>query len=656
MEAAASAVVPARRPWALGAVVGPRAGTWLLGFAPVLYLGLRGGGYDAVVRGEATLAIAWLLLIGALIGVLPRQRLGVAAWTAFALLGAFAVWTALATGWSGSVERTMAEVSRLGGYLALFGLAAAVLSSRAALTPTLNGLACAFGVLAGLSVLSRLHPAWFPHDDIQTFFPGSTERLNYPLNYANGLGSFIAIGVPIVFSRASQARTLLGRATAAAAAPLLVLDIVLTVSRGGILTAVVGLVVFVALIPRRLPTLATGLVAGSGSAILVAALLARSDLRNGLTTAAVGGQRREMIAYVLVVCAGVGLMQASLVLLTRAARRPGWVRVSRRTAAGALVASALIAVVIALAAGLPHRLSTEWNDFKRPEVTGSSATNLYTRLGTVSGSRRYQYWQAALSAYRSQPLRGIGPGTFESWWAQHGSVAEFIRNGHSLYLETMAELGIVGLVLIATLFVGVLGLGVWRALRAPPTGRVALATCTAGFAAFSAAAGYDWVWQIAVVPTVGLMLAAAIVAWRHPAQPSAAQAPGWGSRALLAGAAIGAVVAIVIPLSATASLRASQAAARSGDRAAALKDVNDALDVEPYAASAYVQRALIQEQAGDFRSASAEISSAIARAPGDWRLWVVRSRLDIESGRARAAVDDYRRARVLNPRSPLFAP
>jgi len=44
-------------------------GAWVLTFAPVLYLGLRGGGYDAVVRGEVGIAVWWLLAVGALAGL-----------------------------------------------------------------------------------------------------------------------------------------------------------------------------------------------------------------------------------------------------------------------------------------------------------------------------------------------------------------------------------------------------------------------------------------------------------------------------------------------------------------------------------------------------------------------------------------------------------
>ncbi len=109
-------------------------------------------------------------------------------------------------------------------------------------------------------------------------------------------------------------------------------------------------------------------------------------------------------------------------------------------------------------------------------------------------------------------------------------------------------------------------------------------------------------------------------------------------------------------LAATEELRSSQADAARGDVSASLAHASDALAVEPYAASPRLQLALLRERQGDLGGAAGEIAAATNREPGDWRLWLTRSRIALERGEAGAGVDAFRRARSLNPRSPLFQP
>src|ERR1700752_1013001 len=136
------------------------AASWTLAFALVAYLALRDGGYDTIVRSEAGVAIWWIILLSALAGILPA-RIGRSGWVAIGLLAAFAVWTALAIGWSQDTESGVVELGRLAAYLGVLVLAIA-LQGRTAARHTVNGLACAIGLVTMLAVLSRLHPQAFP--------------------------------------------------------------------------------------------------------------------------------------------------------------------------------------------------------------------------------------------------------------------------------------------------------------------------------------------------------------------------------------------------------------------------------------------------------------------------------------------------------------
>jgi Tfp pilus assembly protein PilF len=102
-------------------------------------------------------------------------------------------------------------------------------------------------------------------------------------------------------------------------------------------------------------------------------------------------------------------------------------------------------------------------------------------------------------------------------------------------------------------------------------------------------------------------------------------------------------------------LHASAAAVQRNDGDAALRHAIDAKNLEPWAASPYLQLALVEEQLGNLRAGRRWIEKAIRRSPVDWRLWLVAARIETKTDDLAAARRSLRRARALNPRSPLFA-
>jgi hypothetical protein len=446
----------------------PAIAAWTLAFALVAYLALSNGGYDTVVRSQVGVAVWWIVLLGALAGILPG-RIGRAGWVAIGLLAGFALWTGLASGWSESAERSTIELGRLATYLGVLVLAVA-LQGRAAARHTINGLACAIGLVTVLAVLSRLHPQWFPANDHLEFLgPGSARRLSYPLNYWNALAAFAAIGVPLLLGIALAARTLAGQALAAAALPLSALCIYLTVSRGGALALVVGLVVFLALVPLRLHALGALLAATAGSAILISATSQRDALQDGVSTAAATGQGTHVLWLVLIVCAGVALLQVAMGLAARHLARPAVLAAGRRATALRALAVIALAAVVAIGAGVPGAVGDRWQQFRAVPgtVAVGSQDDVFSRLQAVGGTGRYQFWEAAWDAHATAPWKGTGPGTFEFWWARNGTLPDFVRDAHSLYFETLAETGFVGIALLAGLLLWLIGAAVVRSLRAP---------------------------------------------------------------------------------------------------------------------------------------------------------------------------------------------
>lgn len=625
--------------------------TWALGFGLVVYLGLKGGGFDPLVHDQVGIAVWWVLLATVLVGALPRRRPGPLGWAALGLLVAFVAWTALSLSWTESVERTWADLARVAGYLAVFALALFARDSRGArrmVAAVAAGIAC----VALVGLLSRLHPSWFPEAaETPRFLASSRERLSYPLNYWNALAALIAIGLPLLLQVATCAKSTAARALAAAAMPALALTAFLTLSRGGIAAAFLALAVFLALSPDRLPKALTLLVTAAGGAILIAAGDSRDAFRHGLTNAAAERQGDEMLAIVLAVCLVVGLVQAGITIGLKRGTRPGWTEVSRRQALAAGAAVLLAALVVGAALDAPGRASDAWSEFKHQGGPGKGTG----RLTSVAGEARYQFWGSAVDENATRPLAGTGSGTFEYWWDRNGDTRGRVRDTHSLYMQTLGELGIVGLALLAAFLAAILVGGARAALRASRRARPQLAAAVAGCAAFCIVAAFDWMWQIPVLPVATLLLASVLVTAGSRSRGGGAALPWLPLRTAVALLAVAAILATAVPLAATDLVRRSEADARSGDLAAALGAARSAQNVEPSAATPRLQEALLLEQEGRLRPAAAAARAATERESTNWRTWLVLSRIEAERGRAAAAVSDYRKARSLNPRSYLFS-
>ena len=592
-----------------------------------------------------------MLLLAIVVGVLPLRRLGLWAWVPLAILAAYVAWTLLSFSWTESSERTAADLGRISVFLGVFALALFVRGPNAA-RRMVAAVGAAIVVVSLVALASRLHPGWFTDaDETARVLTSTRNRLAYPLNYWNGLAVLIAIGLPLVLHLATSARSVAVRALAAAALPAMALTLFFTLSRGGAIAAAAALLVFIAFTSDRVPKVATLLLSATGGAILIAAATQRDALESGFANAAARDQGNEMLGITVLVCVVVGLLQAALSLGLTDNTRPAWTRPSQRQAAWGLGGGLVVALVVALALNAPGKASNAWSDFKSPEnpVHGTA------RLESFRGNGRYQYWSSAADQNASDPLTGTGSGTFEYWWARNGDLPGFVRDAHSLYMETLGELGIIGLALIAGFLVAVLATGASRTLRSARRRRSQLAAALAGCAAFCVGATYDWVWELAVLPIAFLLLAAVLVTAGDPSEPSGDTAFPWSTRLAMALVSVAAIVAIAIPLTSASLISDSQNDVGAGDLAGALDAARSAERVQPYAATPYLQEALVLELRGDLAGGAAQARAATRREATNWRTWLILSRIDAERGDVRASIASYRRARSLNPRSPLFA-
>jgi O-antigen ligase len=621
------------------------AATSVFAFGIVLFLGLEGGGFDPLVHDQVGIAVWWILLLAALVGAIPRLKPTNRGLVAIGFLFAFVVWTALSLRWTESTGLTSADLARVLLYLGVFTIA---LGLRASAEPRrlVGAVTGAIVVLAVIALLSRLHPAWFPSaEQTANLLPESRERLSYPLNYWNGLGALIAIGVPLVLTLAASARTAVVRGLAAAAFPALCLTIFFTLSRGSIAAAGVGTIVYLAFARDRLPkfvVLGVGIV---GAAILVAFAAGHHSVREGLADATARHQGNELLLLAVIVCALVGLVVIALTAWLGSERRPVWTYLSRGTSQGLLAGTIVVLIVAFFAAGGPHRVSHAWNEFRHGEGAGFGTQ----RLNSLAGESRTLLWRSALAETGSKPLTGTGSGTFALWWTRDARGSESVQDAHSLYLQTLGELGIVGFIFLTGFILTVLIGGGVAAVRAGPDEDWLLAAALAGCLSFFISSAVDWTWQIPAIPISMLLLAAVLVGPGTEWRPLP-----WAGRIGVVVLGLLAILAIAVPLASTSLLRSSQSEVREGNLEGALEDARSAQNIQPGAGEPRLQEALVLELRNELDGAAEAAREATDKVPTDWRNWLVLSRIEAERGRADGSVAAYRKARSLDPLGPLF--
>lgn len=636
--------------------------TWLLAALLVVYLGLKHGGYDPIPRDQLGIAIWWAVLVGVAVEALPVPGRTRASLAALLLLGGFTAWTALSLGWTESSERTATELARVTTYLGVFVLGICLVTRRrGAARHVLGGVTFGLALLAALGVLSRLHPAWFPVNELGKVLPGIEiqRRLDYPLGYSSAVGALAGMTLPLLLAATAWPRTLVAQALSAAAIPIAGLTLYLATSGTGAAVAGTAMLALLLLSPDRLPKLLTLAVGTGGGAVLAAAVASRDELARGLPTSAAESQGTEVLWIAIAVCAAVALAQVLISLAVRRIDRPSMLGIGRREALIATAVALAVALPVALAAGAPHEISHRWEVFKgRGNGPGDEPSGPSSILD-FHGAGRYQFWQAAVDASETASWKGLGPGTFEFWWVQHGSYSGYVRNAHSLYLENLAELGIPGLLLIAGFVFSVLGIGATRSLRGPPDERLPLAAATAGAAGFAMAAALDWVWQLGALPVAFMLLSAVAVSGFSLREPRSGRNRrrrrtnrrhfNLAQRLAVVAVAIAAIATIWPPLHAATEMRRSWIDASKGDLAAALDRAQSAADAEPDAALPRLQEALVLERQGNLVAAAAAAKVATDKEAANWRTWLILARLEAERDRIDPALRAFARAHDLNP-------
>jgi O-antigen ligase/polysaccharide polymerase Wzy-like membrane protein len=607
------------------AVVGEIA-SGVVSFAAVAGLGGDNGGYFPTTWGWAAVALCGIAAALLALAGVPRLRPIEKLFLIVVL--ALVVCTFFSSFWSISVTRSMLEGERSLVYLG--SAAVAVLVSRRA-----GGRAVVIGSWAGITAVSsyalvtRLFPVQFG-----VFDPLSGNRLSTPVGYSNGLGIFAALGLLLAVGLAARSGAIVKMA-ASASAVVLLLALYFTFARGAWAALLFGVAAAVAVDRRRLQ-LATTTLAFAVCPALAVWYASRSDALTHIdvtsSAAQHDGHSVAVVAVFLMTFAALGaLLLDSLGLEHRLRVGPRL----RYAVVGALAVVVVVSVAFALVRyGTPSQIARDaWSSFTTPSNEVAPNEDLNARLASLAGSGRIDHWRVAGHEIAAHPWLGSGAGTYGEYWFQHRPVPLIVHDAHNLYLETLAELGPIGLALVVLLLSTLLAA---TARAGTPLAACAFGACVA----YTLHATVDWDWELPCILVAIMFPALAVLG-----DPSS-RIPGVWLRALLVGvtAATGAFALFTLIGNIDLSRSISLSDATKWRQAASA--ARSARDYAPWSAEPLRALAVAQGGLDQIDAARANLRAAVDMEPRDWSLWYQLSEVSLGPARHHA----FAEARRLNPR------
>ncbi len=323
-------------------------------------------------------------------------------------LAGLVAWFALSISWSTLPDRSWDYADRALVYL-LFAALGLWLAART--RDLANGLCLLLGAVVVWSLAGKVLP--FVHD----YGPPALARLSAPVGLWNQLAVLGAFALPLALWRRRLAGTLLAYGW--------IVALLLTYSRGGILTALVVVAAWLALTDERSESAATLAAAAISAGVVVAIAFALPGVTSNGQSSHV--RWRDGLIFGVLLLAGA----AAAVALERLPR-PRLPALRRGPlAVTVLLAGAAVLFVVLKGAG------------------SGAIGNGGGRLGSTSSNFRFVWWRQAWDSFHGHELAGTGAGTFHLANLRfRESYLDFTIEPHNLPLQFLAEAGVVGLALL----------------------------------------------------------------------------------------------------------------------------------------------------------------------------------------------------------------
>jgi O-antigen ligase len=612
--------------------------------ALIVYMGFNAGGYFPGTPAIGALIMAALLLLRLFLAEEPLEGFTRTSVAAIAMLVIYTVVALLSATWSHSTSRALLAYDRDLVYLLTFTLYATLRPSPADIRWMLRWIMLGIAVVCLAGLISRVLP------NIWHTAPGiANQRLSYPITYWNALGILTTLGIILgVYMSSSAEEPWPIRIAGAALVPLLCATLYFTFSRGSMAAAAVGVIVYALVArPRLLPGALVAVVPVAAVVVYVAYhanLLATPD---PTTPAAIKQAHHVALALGLGILVSAALRFACAHWLDPGLQRRGIAdRIERRRRITLLSATGALALVLILVFSVPSSVAHDWNQFLHSSSSPTAGGDLRTRLTSFSSNGRIALWRTAIQAFDAKPLNGEGAGTYQLLWDRSEPVYEQNVNAHGLYFETMAEMGLLGLVPLV-LFIGAVLVGLFRRARGPE--RVVYAAIGSATLAYFLHAGVDWDWQM---PVIGIgIFAASGFALRPTLGGSRWWNPRPNTRMLLA---VGCLATAVLPLMIIASqsrLHSAEVDLRASKCEAATRAALSEIGWLPSRPEAYEIFGYCDLERGFAKLGVQAMQEAINHDPGNWEPRYSLALADAADGvnpRAAAA-----QALLMNPKDPL---
>lgn len=502
-----------------------------------------------------------LVLLAIAIGVvgLRRARTPAAVRLALAGLAAYTALSFLSILWAKVPGDAWEGADRTLVYLVVFALLATW--RRPAQSAALL-LAAWVLALAGLAIFTILHVNAAAGDagQLHALMPGG--RLVDPADYTNANAALWMIACfPAAILASAKRMPALVRGLLAGAAVALAAAALYSQSRGSVYSTPIVLALVFLFLPGRARTFATLVPIVAGIAVTVPPILRLDEhVEAGATAVSAAHSATLWVLVASVLVAVVVALAAAIESRTK---------ISEQAEASVHRGVATIGIVLLiglLAGGLVaignpiKEVKHEWKTFTSQKGYAANEEG-ESRLISGLGSSRSDFYRVAWHEFVEHPLLGIGADNFAVPYLRMRHSEETPRYPHSVELRTLSQAGVVGLA-IALVGLGAALLACRRALRSSDSlTRAVAAAALAGFGYWVVHGSFDWFFEYAALGAAAFALLG-LACSLSPPDPLGIALGGPGSATITLGAPGSATITLGGPGSAAITMRGS-----SGGRA-----------------------------------------------------------------------------------------